>query len=60
MHFKVLSSVLIIKEFRNNYIMVQLFVLIEVDSHVFIWNGCGGAQAHVMRPRWGRLLEVKH
>ena len=39
MHFKVLSSVLIVKEFRNNYIMVQLFVLIEVDSHVFIWNG---------------------
>ena len=39
MHFKVLSSVLIIKEFRNNYMMVQLFVLIEVDGHVFIWNG---------------------
>ena len=39
MHFKVLSSVLTIKEFRNNYMMVQLFVLIEVDSHVFIWNG---------------------
>ncbi len=37
--FRGSSSILIIKEFRNNYIMVQLFVLIEVDGHVFIWNG---------------------